>query len=288
VTRGVPDSSKAFHFAPMTGAKLSVNGVSKSFGGNVALRDVSMTAERGKVTALIGPNGSGKTTLLNMICGFYPIDSGTIDLDDVRLDRLRPHQIANLGLARTFQTPVIPTGITVSQAVLAGRYSPERVSIASAAFRLPKYWKVRSHDEAKVAEILEIVGLSELADEEATSLPLGTRRVLEIARALISNPKVILLDESASGLDEDEVARLSVLIGRVRDAGGTVILVEHNFRLVLSLADTIHVLAQGEIIASGTPADIEVDPRVLREYLGVKDIDAAVAVIESDSTESAS
>jgi branched-chain amino acid transport system permease protein len=287
-TRGVPDSSKAFHFAPMTGAKLSVNGVSKSFGGNVALRDVSLTAERGKVTAIIGPNGSGKTTLLNMICGFYPIDSGTIDLDDVRLDRLRPHQIANLGLARTFQTPVIPTGITVSQAVLAGRYSPERVSIASAAFRLPKYWKVRSHDQAKVAEILEIVGLSELADEEATSLPLGTRRVLEIARALISNPKVILLDESASGLDEDEVARLSVLIGRVRDAGGTVILVEHNFRLVLSLADTIHVLAQGEIIASGTPADIEVNPRVLREYLGVKDIDAAVAVIESDSTESAS
>jgi branched-chain amino acid transport system permease protein len=127
-----------------------------------------------------------------------------------------------------------------------------------------------------------------LANEEAVSLPLGTRRLLEIARALVSNPSVILLDESASGLDEDEVQRLAVLIGRIRDAGGTVILVEHNFRLVLSLADMIHVLAQGEIIASGTPANIEVNPRVLKEYLGVKDVDAAVAVIEADTTGAAS
>jgi branched-chain amino acid transport system permease protein len=167
--------------------------------------------------------------------------------------------------------------------VLAGRYSPDRVSIATAALRLPKYWRVRARDRALSADILEIVGLSELADEEAVSLPLGTRRLLEIARALISNPRVVLLDESASGLDEDEVARLAVLIGRVRDAGGTVILVEHNFRLVLALADTIHVLAQGEIIASGAPADIEVNPRVLREYLGVKDVGAAVAAIEADT-----
>jgi branched-chain amino acid transport system permease protein len=150
--------------------------------------------------------------------------------------------------------------------------------------RLPKYWKVHAHDRAQVAEILNIVGLSDLADEAADSLPLGTRRMLEIARALVSNPRVILLDESASGLDEDEVARLALLIGRVRDAGGTVILVEHNFRLVLSLANTIHVLAQGEIIASGTPADIEVNPRVLTEYLGVKDVAAAAAAIEADTT----
>ncbi len=288
VTRSTTHSPQDFHFEPMAGATLSVKGVSKSFGGNVALRDVSLTAERGQVTALIGPNGSGKTTLLNMICGFYPIDAGTIDLDGVRLDNRRPHEIAGRGLARTFQTPVIPTGITVSQAVLAGRYSPERVSIASAALRLPKFWKVRAHDEERVAQTLAIVGLSELADEEAVSLPLGTRRLLEIARALVSNPSVILLDEAASGLDEGEVARLAVLIGRVRDAGGTVILVEHNFRLVLSLADTIHVLAQGEIIASGAPADIEVNPRVLKEYLGVKDVGAAAAAIEAETTGHAS
>jgi branched-chain amino acid transport system permease protein len=288
VTRNLSSSSAEPRFVSMVGAKLSVHGVSKSFGGNVALRDVSLTAERGKVTALIGPNGSGKTTLLNMICGFYPIDSGTITLDDAPLDRRRPHEIAGLGLARTFQTPVIPNGITVAQAVLAGRYSPERMSVASAVLRLPKYWRVRAHDQKLVSEILEAVGLSELANEEAVSLPLGTRRLLEIARALVSNPSVILLDESASGLDEDEVQRLAVLIGRIRDAGGTVILVEHNFRLVLSLADMIHVLAQGEIIASGTPANIEVNPRVLKEYLGVKDVDAAVAVIEADTTGAAS
>ncbi len=274
-----------FHFSPLNGAKLSANGISKSFGGNAALEDVTITAEPGQVTALIGPNGSGKTTLLNMICGFYRTDAGSIDLDGVRLDQCKPHEIASLGLARTFQTPLIPEGITVFQVVLSGRYSPERISIASAALRLPKFWTVRSHDRQQVAEILEIVGLTALADVEAASLPLGTRRMLEIARALVSNPRVILLDESASGLDEGEVERLSVLIGRARDAGGTVILVEHNFRLVLSLADTIHVLAQGAIIASGTPADIEVNPRVLTEYLGVKDKDvgAAAVAIEADT-----
>lgn len=283
-TRDHAAAATEFHFAPLNGAKLSVNGVSKSFGGNQALRDIVLDAQPGQVTALIGPNGSGKTTLLNMICGFYRTDAGTIDIGGTRVEHLRSHEIANLGLARTFQTPVIPAGITVAEVVLSGRYSPERVSIASAALRLPKYWKVHAHDRAQVAEILNIVGLSDLADEAADSLPLGTRRMLEIARALVSNPRVILLDESASGLDEDEVARLALLIGRVRDAGGTVILVEHNFRLVLSLANTIHVLAQGEIIASGTPADIEVNPRVLTEYLGVKDVAAAAAAIEADTT----
>ncbi len=291
VVRRLRDTSRErsaqgdFHFAPMAGAKLSVQGVSKSFGGNVALRDVSLVAEAGQVTALIGPNGSGKTTLLNMICGFYRTDAGTIDIDGVPLEHLRSYEIANLGLARTFQTPTIPAGISVAEAVLSGRYSPERVSIFSAALRLPKYWKVHAHDREKVSQILEIVGLSDLANEAADSLPLGTRRLLEIARSLVSDPRVLLLDESASGLDEDEVARLALLIRRVRDAGGTVILVEHNFRLILSLADTIHVLAQGEIIASGTPAEIEVNSRVLTEYLGVKEVDvgAAAASIEADT-----
>jgi branched-chain amino acid transport system permease protein len=247
---------------------------------------VSLTAEPGKVTALIGPNGSGKTTLLNMICGFYKTDAGTITVDDTRIDDRRPSEIARKGLARTFQMPMIPAGITVSEVVLSGRYSPERLSIGSAVLRLPKYWRVRSHDRQRIDDILEIVGLTDLKDEEAIKLSLGTRRLLEIARALVSEPRVILLDESASGLDEDEVARLALLISRIRDAGGSVILVEHNFRLVLSLADTIHVLAQGEIIASGTPAEIEVNPRVLKEYLGVKDqdIEEATAIIEADTT----
>lgn len=281
--RGARKDSRENHLAPIAGATLSVNGVSKSFGGNAALRNVSLTTEPGKITALIGPNGSGKTTLLNMVCGFYRTDTGTITLDELRLDHRPPHAIARLGLARTFQTPVIPVGISVADVVLSGRYVPERVSIGSAALRLPKYWRVCAHDLEHIEETLQILGLSDVANERADSLPLGTRRLLEIARSLVSNPRVLLLDEAASGLDEDEVARLAVLLGRVRDAGVTIVLVEHNFRLVLSLADTIHVLAQGEIIASGPPAEIEIDPRVLREYLGVKDVGAAAAVIEADT-----
>jgi branched-chain amino acid transport system permease protein len=278
--------SPDFQFPPMSGASLEVHSISKSFGGNKALRDVSMTAERGKVTALIGPNGSGKTTLLNMICGFYKTDAGSITIDGHQIDGRRPSEIARQGLARTFQMPMIPAGITVSDVVLSGRYTPERLSIGSAVLRLPKYWRVHRHDRERIDDILEIVGLTDLKDEEAVKLSLGTRRLLEIARALVSEPRVILLDESASGLDEDEVARLALLISRIRDAGGSVILVEHNFRLVLSLADTIHVLAQGEIIASGAPAEIEINPRVLKEYLGVKekDIEEAAAIIEADTT----
>ena len=221
-----------------------------------------------------------------MICGFYKTDAGSITIDGHQIDGRRPSEIARQGLARTFQMPMIPAGITVSDVVLSGRYTPERLSIGSAVLRLPKYWRVHRHDRERIDDILEIVGLTDLKDEEAVKLSLGTRRLLEIARALVSEPRVILLDESASGLDEDEVSRLALLISRIRDAGGSVILVEHNFRLVLSLADTIHVLAQGEIIASGAPAEIEINPRVLKEYLGVKekDIEEAAAIIEADTT----
>jgi branched-chain amino acid transport system permease protein len=148
----------------------------------------------------------------------------------------------------------------------------------SAVFRTPKYRRVRRADAAQAEQVLELVGLSDVRDTEATALPLGRRRLLELAKALIASPRVLLLDEIASGLDEDEVDRIGVLLGRFRDAGATVVLVEHNFRLVLEVADHIAVLAHGQVIAEGPPSLIEQDPRVLSEYLGVTEASSQLTI----------
>jgi branched-chain amino acid transport system permease protein len=270
-----PSGSGAGQLPPLTGARLEVVDVRKRFGGLHALRGVSLTAEPGRITALIGPNGSGKTTLLNMICGYYRTDAGTIRIggpDDGGGDitGLPTHRVARAGVARTFQTPLFPRHISVGEAVAAAAYAPRYVGMLASILRLPAYRRAAAADRADVTEVLRLVGVEHLSDAEAASLPLGTRRLLEVARALMSRPKVLLLDEVASGLDEDEIERLAALIRAIRDAGPAVILVEHNFRLVLELADTIFVLAQGELVAAGTPREIENHPRVLAEYLGVR------------------
>jgi branched-chain amino acid transport system permease protein len=251
------------------GTALSVEHLVKSFGGVNALQDVSLVAQPGQVTALIGPNGSGKTTLLNMICGYYRIDSGTISVGTEQTTH-RPYRIARSGVARTFQTPSIPREITVAEAVRAGRYATQRAGFVPAVLRLPSYRRARASDIEEARRVLALVGLADQENEIAASMPLGTRRLLEVARCVISRPKVLLLDEPASGLDENEVERLAGLIRQISDSGGTVVLVEHNFRLVLSVADQIYVLARGQIIADGPPSVIEVHPEVLTEYLGVK------------------
>jgi branched-chain amino acid transport system permease protein len=252
-----------------TGKTLRVTNLSKAFGGNKALSSVSFVAEPGRITALIGPNGSGKTTLLNMVCGFYRTDSGEIDLDGKQLQSLPSDAVARAGVARTFQTPHIPEGITVFETAVSGRYMSHRASILGAILRTPGYRRVRAEDREEAERALALVGLMAYRDAEAVSLPLGMRRLLEVARSLVSRPGVLLLDEVASGLDEHDVDLLAAVIRKVAAAGGTVVLVEHNFRLVLSLADEIVVLAHGEVMAEGTPAQIESNPRVLSEYLGV-------------------
>lgn len=254
---------------PLPGAALEVHGVRKRFGGLQALGGVTLTAQPGQITGLIGPNGSGKTTLLNMVCGYYRTDAGTIRLGQQDITGRPTHQVARAGVARTFQTPLFPGHVTVREAVAAGAYAPRYVGMLASVLRLPNYRRAAAADRAEVDAVLRLTGTAHLADVEAASLPLGTRRMLEVARALMSRPKVLLLDEVASGLDEDEIERLAHLIRAIRAAGATVILVEHNFRLVLELADTIHVLAQGQLVASGPPAEIEHHPRVLSEYLGV-------------------
>ncbi|MCT1476769.1 branched-chain amino acid ABC transporter ATP-binding protein/permease [Microbacterium sp. p3-SID336] len=253
----------------LDGALLRTDGVSKAFGGNQALSQVSIEAAPGAVTAIIGPNGSGKTTLLNMISGFYKTDAGTIELDGEAIQGLSSYRVARAGVSRTFQTPNIPEKLTVFEAVEAGRYATERASVFASVLRLPSFWRARRENHAAAERALALVGLSAQRDEPADSLPLGNRRLLEVARSLAASPKVVLLDEVASGLDEDELEVLESLVMRLRDAGMTVILVEHNFQLVLRLADDIYVLAQGAVMAHGTPEQIESNPRVMEEYLGV-------------------
>lgn len=261
---------------PLRGGTLQAKGISKSFGGNQALTDVSLAAEPGRITAIIGPNGSGKTTLLNLMCGFYDPDDGTMRLDGNPLERNSADRIARKGIARTFQTPLIPPGVTVRDAVASGRYTTETSSFISAILRTPRHRRVHERDRERADEVLQLVGLAPLAEAEAATLSLGRRRMVEVARSVAANPKVLLLDEAASGLDEHEVQTLATVIGRIRASRCTVILVEHNFGLVLSLADTIVVLARGKVLTQGTPEEIAAHPEVRDEYLGVTDDEAVI------------
>ena len=207
-----------------------------------------------------GPNGSGKTTLLNIISGFYQPSDGSIRLGDDDLRGLRSHAIARRGVARTFQTPLIPATLTTAETVATGRYAHVRVGMLSSVLRLPSFWRTRVSDGAEAARTLTLVGIPATADQEASSLPLGTRRLVEVARALAAAPRVLLFDEVASGLDQGDLDNLAAILRAIRDAGATVLLVEHNFRLVLDLADEIFVLANGRLLASGTPDEIAAHP----------------------------
>lgn len=255
--------------APLAGETLVVRGISKSFGGNQALKDVDLEALPGEVTALIGPNGSGKTTLLNMISGFYKADEGSVKLADEEIHGRNPADVARAGVSRTFQTPNVPEKLTVMEVVESGFYAAKRASLLASVLRLPSYLRIKREATSESNRVLNLVGLSEQRDELADALPLGNRRLLEVARCLVSSPKVLLLDEVASGLDEDELEMLESLIRRLSEAGQTVVLVEHNFQLVLRLADDIFVLAMGKVMAHGNSAEIEHNESVREQYLGI-------------------
>lgn len=250
------------------GADLKVAGATKRFGGLKAVSDVSIAARPGQVTAIIGPNGSGKTSLLNIVSGFYRSDSGTVFLGDVELTRRTPAVVALAGVARTFQTPSIPSGLTCMQVVASARYARDRTGLLSAILRLPAYRQRVAEDRREAERVLAATGLLHLAGAQAADLPLGTRRLLEVARSLAARPKLVLLDEPASGLDVEDVRRLGRLIRATAAAGATVIVIEHNFQMMLEVADVINVLAAGRLIASGSPSEIRSNPAVLESYLG--------------------
>ncbi len=255
--------------APLPGRELSVTDLVKTFGGLRALDGVTLSAHPGQVTSIIGPNGSGKTTLLNLISGFYRPSAGSIRIGERTALRRGGHRIARLGVARTFQTPLIPKDLTVAETVAAGRFQRDYRSMPATIVRTPGYRRTRKADDEAVAAALAATGLGHCAGEDASAQPVGTRRLIEIARALVAAPGVLLLDEVASGLDDGEIDQLAELIRRLRDAGATVVLVEHNFALVLRVSDVVHLLANGTLVTSGAPAEIAQHPAILREYLGI-------------------
>lgn len=252
----------------LQGQTLEIENIVKKFGGNTALDDVSMKFEAGSVTGLIGPNGSGKTTLLNLVSGFYRPTSGEIRLGGDDLATLQPHQVAHRGVARTFQTPLVPKSLTVAESVSIAMQTADGVSLVRAVFRLPGYRSVMRRHRQGALELLALLDIAHLADVDASALPLGTRRLVEVARALAADAKVILLDEPASGLDEAEVDELANLIRKLRASGATIVLVEHNFEMVMAVADYVYVLDTGRIVSEGAPDHVRNDPRVTEVYLG--------------------
>jgi branched-chain amino acid transport system permease protein len=262
---------------PVRGEPLSVENVSKHFGGVSALKDVTFDVQPGEIVALIGPNGSGKTTLLNIISGYYKRDAGTVRIGDLEISRMSTHRVARAGIARTFQTPSVPA-LTVRAAVGASRSRINHVSIIETMLRLPRYHRAVAADRVAVDAVLTAVGLSRSADLPAQSLPLGTRRLLELARSLAGQPAILLLDEVASGLDDEEIDELSRIVRVVRDQGGSVLLVEHNFPLVRSLADRVVVLSRGQVVVVATPDEVAKHPEVLEHYLGQPSVADSVDV----------
>jgi branched-chain amino acid transport system permease protein len=253
------------------GQPVTVRQVSKSFGAVRALSDVSLTAKPGQITGLIGPNGSGKTTLLNVIAGVYRADSGQILLGDTRLHGAA-HQNARAGVTRTFQTPIIPRGLLAWEVIAAARYQSDYLPVAQAVLATPKARRLARADRSAALTVLNQLGIGDLANEPAVQLSLGHRRLLEVGRALARNSGVILFDEAASGLDQADISVFAAALRKVRALGITAVLVEHNLPLVLEVADVIHVLHMGSVIASGPPDVIRDDPDVAESYLGKRHV----------------
>jgi branched-chain amino acid transport system ATP-binding protein len=248
---------------------LAVDGVSVHFGGIVALDGVSFDIAAGQIAGLIGPNGAGKTTLFNCLSRLYACNSGRIVFDGRPLLAIPRHGIAAAGIGRTFQNLALFRTMTVNDNVMLGRHCRTGSGFVSNALRLPRVAREERATRDKVRELIAFLGLEAAADKRVSDLPFGTQKHVELARALASEPKLLLLDEPASGLNHEEVGMLGKLIRDIRDRlGVTVLLVEHHMSLVMSVSDKVIALNFGRKIAEGTPDEVRAHPEVITAYLG--------------------
>jgi len=248
---------------------LNLKDLTIKFGGVTALNNVNLELKEGEILALIGPNGAGKTTVFNLITGVYKPTSGNVFLGDVAIDGKKRHHITKLGIARTFQNIRLFGDMTTLENVITGTDVRNKVGLIGSILGTPRSRREEKASVAKAHEILKFIGIDEYADRLAKNLPYGVQRRLEIARALGTEPKILLLDEPAAGFNPQEKVELAATIKKIRDAGYTILLIEHDMSLIMGISDRVAVLDFGQKIADDLPSVVQNDPQVIAAYLGV-------------------